>query len=148
MKEIVKYFHYFLHKILKTGITRNENRNQIGPNILLPNSYLGYLQGQPICSHYRIYGICKYGPTCKFDHPVLAIPQNYGMATPALSVLDTSLISNPRGTVQPPETSLSKLSNDKLQQSDTKATEDSSKQADTTSNSIPPSSESLHDQNA
>ncbi|KAK7300422.1 hypothetical protein RJT34_11266 [Clitoria ternatea] len=104
--------------------------------------------GHAVCSYYRIYGICKFGPTCKFDHPVLAIPQNYGLTTPAISVLDTSLISNSRGlsNVQPPEKSPSKLSSDKLQKFDTKAaTEDSSKQADTTSNSFPDSSESLHD---
>ncbi|KAJ4773393.1 Zinc finger CCCH domain-containing protein 3 [Rhynchospora pubera] len=26
--------------------------------------------GQPICSHYSSYGTCKYGPSCKYDHPV------------------------------------------------------------------------------
>ncbi|KAJ1379996.1 Zinc finger, CCCH-type [Sesbania bispinosa] len=99
--------------------------------------------GQAICSYYRIYGICKFGPTCKFDHPVLTIPQNYGLTSPALSVLNSSIISNPRelSTVKPPETSPSKLSSDKLKHFDTKATtEDSPKQADTTSNS-----ESLHE---
>ncbi|MED6123732.1 hypothetical protein PIB30_052096 [Stylosanthes scabra] len=112
--------------------------------------------GQAICSYYRIYGICKYGPTCKFDHPVLAIPQNYRLATPtALSVLDTPLDGNPRGTFQPPETSPSKLSSDKHQHSgnninDAQAAEDSSKQADhTTSTSFEAASESsLHDQDA
>ncbi|KAF7815037.1 zinc finger CCCH domain-containing protein 3 isoform X1 [Senna tora] len=96
--------------------------------------------GQAICSYYRTYGICKYGPTCKFDHPVLAIPQNYGMNPPALSVLDTSFISNPTNlsTIQPSETSPSKLSSDK--HSDTKSSpEDSSKQADITQNSFPAS---------
>ncbi|GFP85052.1 zinc finger CCCH domain-containing protein 43 [Phtheirospermum japonicum] len=29
------------------------------------NSY----QDQPICTHYHRYGICKYGPACKYDHP-------------------------------------------------------------------------------
>ncbi|XP_059657246.1 zinc finger CCCH domain-containing protein 67-like isoform X2 [Cornus florida] len=29
----------------------------------------GY-QDQNICSHYNRYGICKFGPACKFDHPV------------------------------------------------------------------------------
>jgi len=93
--------------------------------------------------------MCKFGPTCKFDHPVLTIPQNYGLTSPALSALDAPLISNQRGlsSVQPPETSPSKLSsNNKLQHSDAKAgTEDSSKQADTTPNSFPASSEPLHD---
>ncbi|KAK7861121.1 metal tolerance protein c4, partial [Quercus suber] len=25
---------------------------------------------QNICSHYGLYGICKFGPACKFDHPI------------------------------------------------------------------------------
>lgn len=106
------------------------------------------LQGNAICSYYRIYGVCKFGPTCKFDHPVVAISQNYGLPSPTLSVFDASLLTNPRrlSTVQPAETSPSKQSTDKLQQSDTKAaTEDSSKQADSTSTSRTPSTESLQE---
>jgi hypothetical protein len=30
-----------------------------------------YLQGAPPCSFYTRYGICKFGPTCKFDHPLV-----------------------------------------------------------------------------
>ncbi|KAG5109610.1 hypothetical protein JHK82_038833 [Glycine max] len=102
--------------------------------------------GQAVCSYYRIYGMCKFGPTCKFDHPVLTIPQNYGLTSPAMNVLDTPLTRG-LSNVQPPETSPSKLSSDnKLQHSDAKAaTEDSSKQDDTTSNSFPASAEPLHD---
>ncbi|KAE9614950.1 putative transcription factor C3H family [Lupinus albus] len=101
--------------------------------------------GHAICSYYRLYGICKFGPTCKFDHPVLATPQNYGMTSPAFPVLDTSLIGSPTGSssVQPPETSPSKLSTDNLQHSDAKVTEDSSEQAETTTPySFPATSES------
>jgi hypothetical protein len=29
------------------------------------------LQGAPPCSFYTRYGICKFGPTCKFDHPLV-----------------------------------------------------------------------------
>ncbi|XP_068309258.1 zinc finger CCCH domain-containing protein ZFN-like [Pyrus communis] len=25
---------------------------------------------QNICTHYSRYGICKFGPACKFDHPL------------------------------------------------------------------------------
>jgi len=115
-------------------------------SVYIPDSYLGYLQGQAVCSYYRIYGMCKFGPTCKFDHPVLTIPQNYGLTSPAMNVLDTPLTRG-LSNVQPPETSPSKLSSDnKLQHSDAKAaTEDSSKQDDTTSNSFPASAEPLHD---
>ncbi|KAG5053150.1 hypothetical protein AAZX31_02G251100 [Glycine max] len=100
--------------------------------------------GQAVCSYYRIYGMCKFGPTCKFDHPVLTIPQNYGLTSPAMNVLDTPLTRG-LSNVQPPETSPSKLSDKKLQHSDAKAaTEDSSKQDDTTLNSFPASAEPLH----
>ncbi len=27
-------------------------------------------QGAPPCTFYTHYGICKFGPTCKFDHPL------------------------------------------------------------------------------
>ncbi|KAL7222656.1 hypothetical protein ACSBR1_024366 [Camellia fascicularis] len=42
----------------------------------------GY-QDQNICSHYNRYGICKFGPACKFDHPVNCGP------------LDSSALSGP-----------------------------------------------------
>lgn len=29
-------------------------------------------QDQNICAHYSRYGICKYGPACKYDHSPLA----------------------------------------------------------------------------
>jgi len=28
------------------------------------------MQDQSVCSHYSRYGICKFGPACKFDHPI------------------------------------------------------------------------------
>jgi hypothetical protein len=27
-------------------------------------------QGEPLCIFYSRYGICKFGPSCKFDHPM------------------------------------------------------------------------------
>lgn len=33
------------------------------------------MQGQPVCSYYSLYGICNYGPACRFDHP-------YGLSVP------------------------------------------------------------------
>ncbi|KAM3233492.1 hypothetical protein P3L10_018851 [Capsicum annuum] len=26
--------------------------------------------GAPICCHYSQVGVCKFGPSCKFDHPL------------------------------------------------------------------------------
>ncbi|CAI8586522.1 unnamed protein product [Vicia faba] len=127
-------------------------KERIGQSLSINPLGLPMRPGNAICSYYRIYGVCKFGPTCKFDHPVVAIPQNYALPSPTLSVFDASLLNTPRriSTVQQAETSPSKQSTDKLQQSDTKAAteEDSSKQADNTSSNsrTPPSeSESLHD---
>ncbi|KAI4305739.1 hypothetical protein L6164_029087 [Bauhinia variegata] len=113
--------------------------------------------GQAICSSYKIYGICKYGPTCKFDHPVLAIHQNYSLHVPAMPLLGESVINNPRSLSRPSETSQPKSSklpdwvpqsdssSDKIENTDTKAIEDTSKQADATPNPVPASSESAQD---
>jgi len=27
------------------------------------------IQDQNVCTYYSRYGICKFGPACKFDHP-------------------------------------------------------------------------------
>ncbi|CAH2041981.1 unnamed protein product [Thlaspi arvense] len=27
-------------------------------------------QGAPLCTHYTQNGVCKFGPSCKFDHPM------------------------------------------------------------------------------
>ncbi|CAM0950238.1 unnamed protein product [Alopecurus aequalis] len=35
--------------------------------------------GEPVCTFYSRYGICKFGPNCKFDHPMGALM--YGAAT-------------------------------------------------------------------
>lgn len=35
------------------------------------------IQDQNICAHYSRYGICKFGPACKFDHPV-QLPSSTG----------------------------------------------------------------------
>lgn len=29
-----------------------------------------FQQGEPLCIFYSRYGICKFGPSCKFDHPM------------------------------------------------------------------------------
>lgn len=32
-----------------------------------------------MCSFYSLYGICKYGPACKYDHPLVVYSYNYTM---------------------------------------------------------------------
>lgn len=39
------------------------------PVSLIKHLYHGF-QGQSVCTHYSRYGICKFGPACKFDHPI------------------------------------------------------------------------------
>lgn len=30
-------------------------------------------QGAPPCTHYAQRGVCKFGPACRFDHPMVSI---------------------------------------------------------------------------
>lgn len=59
------------------------------------NSLLGYMQGQVVCSYFSMYGLCKYGPTCRFDHPVVAHPYNYSLSSLPANY-DASLLSYAR----------------------------------------------------
>lgn len=38
-------------------------------------------QGEPLCIFYSRYGICKFGPSCKFDHPMGIF--TYNLSTPS-----------------------------------------------------------------
>lgn len=114
------------------------------------------MQGQAVCSYYSMYGLCKYGPTCKFDHPPMSNLYNYGLSLPAM--LDSPYLSYPRGSSAPhvPETSHSlpsksfdvvhnKPLSNKNQNSDSRLSDDSAKQASSLAHS-PPSSEASEDQ--
>jgi hypothetical protein len=46
------------------------------------------LQGEPICSFYNRYGMCKFGPNCIFHHP-MGNPM-YGHASSPTSEAQTS----------------------------------------------------------
>ncbi|KAF2580726.1 hypothetical protein F2Q68_00003097 [Brassica cretica] len=37
--------------------------------------------GQPACGNFKAYGFCKYGASCKFDHPVPVNPYHYAGLT-------------------------------------------------------------------
>ena len=39
-------------------------------NICISLMAVFQIQDQNICSHYSRYGICKFGPSCKFDHSI------------------------------------------------------------------------------
>lgn len=110
-----------------------------------------YMQGQALCSYYSMYGICKYGPTCKFDHPPLSYPYNF----PAM--LDSPFLSHQRSFATVPTTetphSIPAKSFDVVQKplknkswnSETRLSEDSSKQVGSLVHT-PPSSEASEDQ--
>ena len=38
-------------------------------------------QGEPLCIFYSRYGICKFGPSCKFDHPMGIFAYNLSAAS-------------------------------------------------------------------
>lgn len=40
-----------------------------------------YEQGEPLCIFYSRYGICKFGPSCKFDHPMGIFTYNLSAAS-------------------------------------------------------------------
>lgn len=58
------------------GIASNISLFWKGSHILpLPDSLFSWffvfeIQDQNICAYYSRYGICKFGPACKFDHPI------------------------------------------------------------------------------
>lgn len=35
--------------------------------------FYAMFQGAPLCSHYAQNGVCRFGPSCKFDHPMRAL---------------------------------------------------------------------------
>ncbi|CAH1430180.1 unnamed protein product [Lactuca virosa] len=39
-------------------------------------------RGQAVCSYYSLYGICKFGPTYKYDHPLMGYSYNYSTSLP------------------------------------------------------------------
>lgn len=51
------------------------------------------IQGENVCSYYSRYGICKYGPACKHDHPI-----NHAHS----SMLTVSAVDQPSLLGQPP----------------------------------------------
>lgn len=69
-----------------------------GSLFLMFISNVGYcfdlsIQGENVCSYYSRYGICKYGPACKHDHPI-----NHAHS----SMLTVSAVDQPSLLGQPP----------------------------------------------
>lgn len=60
------------------------------------------MQGQPVCSYYSFYGLCKYGPTCKFDHPLTGYSYNNGLNFPTLPLFDPTVFAYQRNLLTVP----------------------------------------------
>lgn len=122
------------------------------------------MQGQAVCSNYSMYGICKYGPTCRYDHPFVGYPFNYGVSLPPLSILDSSLMTHHVIQTAPSESSPAmsskvpewvqnsdapngKHQNPRTKNSSTVHSEDSPEEPHSPSPSVQDSSEPSNDQN-
>ncbi|CAH2049181.1 unnamed protein product [Thlaspi arvense] len=61
--------------------------------------------GSALCTHYAQNGICKYGPSCKFDHP----PRTLSYSPSASSLADMPIAPYPvgssKGTLAPSSSS-------------------------------------------
>ena len=104
-----------------------------------------------------MYGLCKYGPSCKFDHPSATYPYNYGFTLP---VLNSSFMKYPSNnyTLSSHDTlpqTISKSSewvqkadppNNKQQTTDTKVDDGTAEEVSSVSCSLSGGSESLQDQ--
>lgn len=65
-------------------------RVQVSDYRFLGSCYHGLTtKGQPVCTFYSTHGSCKYGATCKFDHPFMGY---YSYTLPAFSVLDPPVL--------------------------------------------------------
>ncbi|PPD72669.1 hypothetical protein GOBAR_DD30427 [Gossypium barbadense] len=48
------------------------------------NAYsVSFPLGEPLCIFYSRYGICKFGPSCKFNHPMGIFTYNYSPSSPS-----------------------------------------------------------------
>lgn len=107
--------------------------------LVLLNFLRNMLKGQAICTSYGMYGICKYGLACKYDHPLSGY---YSYSLPLLSIPNQTVVpyySNSPVTCSSSETSPSKSLNLEShpskpestsikQNSDTEALEDTQQQ--------------------
>lgn len=123
------------------------------------------MQGQAMCPNYSMYGICKDGPTCRFDHPFAGYSFNYGVSLRPLSMLDPSLMTHhliptapssenslAMTSKVPDRVQISEAANVKhqsrdMKNSNTKNSDDSAEEPHSPPPSVLDSSEPSHDQN-
>lgn len=118
------------------------------------------MQGQAVCSYYSLYGLCKYGPTCKFDHPLDGYSYAYSLSVPPMATAYSppSPYQRTASLVPISETSLAKSSklndwikkgataSNKNQHSNTKSLGDSPDGSDSLPHSSKASSEVIHNE--
>ncbi|XP_078160247.1 zinc finger CCCH domain-containing protein 58-like isoform X2 [Carex rostrata] len=63
---------------------RNYGAMLMPPGVVPAPGWNPYMGAQP-CNYYAKHGVCKYGPTCKFDHPMGTL--SYTPSTSSLSAL-------------------------------------------------------------
>eukprot|EP01018_Ginkgo_biloba_P003521 Gb_32583 [translate_table: standard] len=83
----------------------------------LVNEALQKGKGAPTCIFYMHYGICKYGPNCKFNHPMRTLSYSPSASSlgdmpvaplpvveyPSATVAPSSKLSTENGTVSSPQ---------------------------------------------
>lgn len=62
-------------------------------------------QGAPPCTHYAQRGVCKFGPACKFDHPMSSM--SYSPSASSLTDMPVAPypVGSSIGTLAPPSSS-------------------------------------------
>lgn len=62
-------------------------------------------QGAAPCTHYTQRGVCKFGPTCKFDHPIVSL--SYSPSASSLTDVPVApyFVGSSVGTLAPPSSS-------------------------------------------
>ncbi|KAM7485113.1 hypothetical protein LguiA_001122 [Lonicera macranthoides] len=63
------------------------------------------VEGAPLCSHYAQNGVCKFGPSCKFDHPMGTL--SYSPSASSLSDMPVAPypVGSSAGTLAPSSSS-------------------------------------------
>ncbi|CAL5337839.1 unnamed protein product [Camellia sinensis] len=64
-----------------------------------------WLSGAPLCTHYAQNGVCRFGPSCKFDHPMGTL--SYSPSTSSLADMPVAPypVGSSKGTLAPSSSS-------------------------------------------
>ncbi|CAH2041984.1 unnamed protein product [Thlaspi arvense] len=62
-------------------------------------------QGAPLCTHYTQNGVCKFGPSCKFDHPMPTLSYSPSASSLADMPIAPFPVGSSTGTLAPSSSS-------------------------------------------